>query len=32
MKGDQMEIMALGGIILTQGLSLVHKDRGGLES
>jgi hypothetical protein len=32
MKGDQMEITALGGITLTQGLSLVHKDRGGLES
>jgi hypothetical protein len=32
MKGDQMEITALGGITLTQGLSLVHKDGGGLES
>jgi hypothetical protein len=27
-----MEIMAPGGITLTQRLSLVHKDRGGLES
>jgi hypothetical protein len=26
-KGDQMEIMALGGITLTQGLSLVRKEQ-----